>query len=272
MNEQHGNRLDQQIRQALDTLPDAPPPGSAFDSAKLWERLRPELPAQSVAAQSVAAQSIALQSVEKQLVANKKRPAVGWWLAAASLAGLLMGGLWWSGQISLKRDVVIGKSPEKTGARTGLSAQPNLSVNQPNVVVPPTEIRLITALPEKQHYQKRQGEVEPILAEKFDELADDQSLTTNSGPGISAPETPPLLLTEPDAVSVVAVQKPAITNAPKRRFRVVHANELAAEEESNVVRYRANHFVKLGTGNAASAGSGGESPALLIPLNRKSIQ
>ena len=35
--------------------------------------------------------------------------------------------------------------------------------------------------------------------------------------------------------------------APKRRFRVVHENELRAEEEASPKLYRTEHFVRLGT-------------------------
>lgn len=73
MNEKQGEHLDRRIRQSLARLPDGPPPGSVFDGGRLWEQLRPELTAQPVVA--------------------KKRIG-GWWLAAASVVGLLAE-IWW---------------------------------------------------------------------------------------------------------------------------------------------------------------------------------
>jgi hypothetical protein len=257
MNDKHGNHLDQRIRQTLDTLPDAPPPGSTFDSAKLWERMRPELAAQSVPA---------------QVIVVRKRPVFGWWVAAASLAGLLMGWLWWSGQLVPKQDMASRKSSEKTGVSNGLSAKPNPSKNQPKMVVSPIETRLVTTFPKRKRQQKNRFTVGTNVTKQPDELTGNQPSTADDGPMVSSVETPRMSSAPPNAVSVVITQKPVIASTTKRRFRVVHTNELVAEEESNVVRYRAERFVRLGTGSPSSAGSGSESPTLLIPLNRKSIQ
>ncbi len=261
MNEQHGNRPDQRIRQMLDTLPDAPPPGSTFDSAKLWERLRPEL----------IVLSVSVQSAEKQPVVRKKRPIGGWWLVAASVVGLLMGGLWWSGQLWSKQEMVSQKTSEKTDGNHRLSAKPNPSVDQPKVVAHLSEIRLATAFSKRQFHQPKRVETRPISAKAPVGLAYNQPQNADNQPIVSPVEmanTPP----ESASLTPAATQKPAIANTPKRRYRVVHTNELADEDESNVVRYRAERFVRLGTGSPSSAGSGGESPMLLIPLNRKSIQ
>lgn len=256
MNEKQGNHPDQRIRQTLETLPDAPPPGSAFDSARLWDRMRPELLAQSVPA---------------QVAMVRKRPVFGWWLAAASLAGLLMGWLWWSGQSLPERDVANRKSPEKTGVSNDLLAKPNPSANQPKMAAEPIKAQLLTAFPKRQRQQIKRVETGPILTKQPNQLAVNQLPNADNGPTVSTDETtfvPP----ESTSLTPAPTPKPVIAAVPKRRFRMVHTNELAAEEESNVVRHRADHFVRLGTGGPSSAGSGGESPTLLIPLNRKSIQ
>ncbi|MCY7360097.1 MAG: hypothetical protein LH609_22115, partial [Rudanella sp.] len=73
MNEKQGDLLDQRIRQTLSSLPDAPPPGSPFDAARLWEQLRPELNAPPVF-----------------------RKLVGyWWWAGAAVVGLVVGWDWY---------------------------------------------------------------------------------------------------------------------------------------------------------------------------------
>ena len=263
MNEQHGNHSEQRIRQTLNTLPDAPPPGSAFDSAALWERLRPELSAQSVAAQSAPTPTHS----------GRKRSVFGWWLAAAS-AVMLLGWFWWAGQATLKPDAVIRKSAEKAGVNIDLLAKLNPPVSQPNVVIPPIDTRLATAFQKQQRPRTNQTVTGPVLTKQPGELVINQASTADTGPAVSpvdAVSVPP----ESTSLTPAVTQKPAIARALKRRFRVVHANELAAEEEqTHLTQSRADHFVRLGTGSPASAGSGGgsEPPTLQVSLSRKSIQ
>ena len=260
MNEKQGNHSDQRIRQTLGMLPDAPPPGSAFDSAALWERMRPELASQSIAAQPV------------QPVAGRKRPVFGWWLAAASVV-LLLGWLWWPRQVSPLPSIATRKLLEKTGVRIDLLAKPNPSVNQPNVAVLPIDARLATAFPKHQHQHTNRTATGPILMKKPDKLVVNQPSIADDESIVLSAETV-LVLPELETLTLASTQKLAIAAVPKRRFRVVHTNEIAAEEESNVVRYRAERFVRVGTGSPLSVPDNNDDnlPALLLPINRKSIQ
>ena len=104
MNDVQNNLFDRQIRQALNSLPgNVPAPGTSFNAAHLWDRLRPELATAPV-------------------VVPMARRRAGWWLVAATLAGLgwLMAGLlMWPKQLSTrqiaKKEVLTKQS---TGAMT----------------------------------------------------------------------------------------------------------------------------------------------------------
>ncbi|MCY7359442.1 MAG: hypothetical protein LH609_18700, partial [Rudanella sp.] len=82
---------------------------------------------------------------------------------------------------------------------------------------------------------------------------------------------------EPVSLTPVAeIQKPTVVTTPKRRFRVVHENELMAEDEAHRVRYtpegRTERFVRIGTGSQAHTIANEDLPALQLPLNRKITQ
>jgi hypothetical protein len=74
----------------------------------------------------------------------------------------------------------------------------------------------------------------------------------------------------------ISTTESTVTIAPKRRFRVVHENELPAEDEAYWVRYppegRTERFVRLGTGNPSQPTASDDLPALQLPLNRKTPQ
>ena len=56
---------------------------------------------------------------------------------------------------------------------------------------------------------------------------------------------------------------------PKRRFQVVHENELRAEEEAQPKLYRPDHFVRLGSGQVEEPQPETGRPALIMSLTNK---
>jgi hypothetical protein len=232
---------DEWVRQTLSRLPDAPPPGSSFDSERLWGQLRPELQAKPT------------------------RRQTWWWLSAACVAGLLFGWLTWP----------LSSSEPKTGLATSVvtnrpkadaGAEP--SPNQAESLSQPTPVIAET------HQLKRQRN--PVHRQP-------QSSPDDGATAAISPELESIQAAEPTATSVVAtVLIPRKANVavvtPKRRFRVMHENELRAEDESAPQLYRINHFVRLGAGRRSddesstdgqrtSNSSENRPPALTMPLN-----
>jgi hypothetical protein len=255
MNEQQGKHLDQRVRQALDSLPDVPAPGTTFNAGKLWEQLRPELASQPIA--------------------RTRRLGLVWWMAAASLAGVLLAWFWWP-QHPL---------PGQTFAKQPKTAKPDAGY------VPATEagIRIATTKSQagstetgngRQQGTRSQGSPDDALV-----AASKHMKPTEATQPATAGNVPEQLAAATSTVNsepvsqppiIAAVHKPVVT-APKRLFQVVHENELKAEEEALSVQVRtkgsSDRFVRLGTGGSpVSANSDEPSPTILLPLNRKSTQ
>lgn len=229
MNEKQGEHLDQRIRHALGNLPDAPPPGSPFNSARLWEQLRPELAAPPV---------------------SRKRIG-GWWWAAASVAGLLMMGWFWWGQSAPKQTTAITQSVflSPRSNKVGSVALQTRQVKQ--IIYPQARQKnnprtAATANKAEVEIVSIQQEVQPIVPESL------------------------------RVTSLAKTQTPTVATTTKRRFRVVHENELMAEDEAHRVRYapegRTERFVRIGTGNHSQSATNDDLPALQLPLNRKTTQ
>lgn len=232
MNEKQGNLLDQRIRQALGSLPDAPPPGSPFDSARLWEQLRPELNAQ--------------QPVSRKRVG-------GWWWAAALVAGLLVVGFWY-GQSASKQTTTISQS---------VSLPPRSEKYGP--VFSQTEVAKQTAHPSA----RRKNNLQTAVAVRFATKAEAET--------VSIQQTEQPIIREPVSLTpLVEIPKTVVATLTKKRFRVVHENELIAEDEAHRVRYapggRTERFVRLGTGSQSQTIANEELPALQLPLHRKTTQ
>lgn len=228
MNEKQGEHLDQRIRQALSNLPDTPPPGSSFDSAQLWEQLRPELAAPPVARKRVA----------------------GWWWAAASVVGLLVGV--WYGQSAPKQTTTIAQSvslPPRSAKRGPVSSP----IKEAEQTVHPSA--------------RKKSNLQMAIAVRFVNKAETVSIQQIEHPTTQEP----ISLTP-----ITEVPKPAVATTPKKRFRVVHENELAAEDDAHRVRYandgRTERFVRIGSGNPSQTTADEDLPALLLPLNRKTTQ
>lgn len=266
MSDKTDERLDQHIRQALDALPDAPPPGSTFDAGRLWEQLRPEL-------------------IDQPVGRPGKKPAYLWWVAAASLAGLLIGWVWqslpdqWpkprlgyeqSGSTQTREKKLAYERPVRTPTKErfgkagfALSESQDLGkrgkkslagVNHKLKTEPVKPVNLLRAA------QIRLLEAVPSASTALTLLAE------------TTPDSPmPISLTH-----TVASRQPTTPAVSKRRFRVVHENELITEDEAYRIRHstenRAEGLVRLGTGSQSLSTLDAGSPLLKLPLNRKSTQ
>lgn len=238
MNGKPDERLDQWVRQSLDRLPDAPPPGTPFDADRLWSQLRPEL----------------------QKPVPHRWFGWGWWAAAACLIGVPLGWFWLNEQpdsmrrtmSSVKRsNVPLTVSPEQRAtARTDHSES-----------VPPTKIRR-SFRPSVQH-PKRVAKASPT-ALPTNEPA--QPVATVTEPPILA-DTKSARTAQPESATTATVAA-----APKRRFRVVHLNELQAEEQIRPTPYQTDRFVRLGTGEYGQPAPETAHTLIIWPLTNKSNQ
>lgn len=258
MNEQPGNPLDQRVRQALGNLPDAPPPGSPFEAGKLWDQLRTQLPAQPVAAPP------------------KRHLGQVRWLVAASLSGLvvLLTWLWWPQQTATN---LATSTPVRPKPETEYSPLRQSRVAQTQLSTTPTRTRNVP----EQADQIKLSRVKPA----------DHQLFHDSLNRFAEQPANPLPLPEPVEIaanvpavalalsaSISVAQKKAATY-PKRRFRVVHENDLLTDEEIQLTRQplpkrtdQADAFVRIGQRNSPETPIATDAPGLYIPLSRKPIQ
>jgi hypothetical protein len=77
-----------------------------------------------------------------------------------------------------------------------------------------------------------------------------------------------------DSIGSIAPEttKETAVSAPKRRFQVVHLNELQAEEEIRPTTYRTEGFVRLGLGNTGPRMPETAHPSITLPITNKPIQ
>lgn len=241
MNDLLGNLSDQRIRQALDSLPDAPPPGSSFNAARLWDQLRPELATQPVSALPQK---------------NRRR----WWLVAAACMGLLLGGWWWLAQ------------HVPNGIRTGQAIQVAVSRSpqqrtQPQPVHPQLADKAPMARRKTpvQRFNLQPSGLHPVINESPPPI--ELQPATRSEPVADVPES--VAAAPAETYPAAPVLPP---NRLKRRFAVVHQNELRAEAETQAKLERNDQFVRLGvpsptTPSKAFAAPADEPSGLIIPLN-----
>lgn len=247
MNEKQSDLFDGRVRQALDGLPDAPPPGSTFDAGRLWEQLRPEL-----------ATPVAPVSQK----AFKRRGA--WWLLAAAVAGLVMMWIWF-----LPTNTPIAQMPTSVRSVVPQMAdrlEPHKD-RQPEPESLPKANKLIADVVErrlKKPLNRSSSPTQPNAQPTFSPTHQPKETTGASVAQTVEPPATPL--------SAASSQTASVANATKRRFRVVHENELPAEDEAYQVRYRTQHFVRLGTNGQLSAAPDEGLPVLRLPLSRKSTQ
>ena len=212
MNGKPDEHFDQWVRQSLDKLPDAPPPGTRFDAGRLWNQLQPEL----------------------HKSATHRR--FGWigWVAAACTVGLL--GWFWTNQqpdstdrtSSVKRPngPVAIRSQHRATARNGLSESVGVTkIRRPFWPSARRQERITSVLP---------------------------TVLPDNEPAQSVAAVADLLLVLDTSFTLSIQPKPAQITAViplKRRFQVVHLNELQAEEAIRPSPHKTDRFVRLGTGD-----------------------
>lgn len=234
---------DQWVRQTLSQLPDAPPPGSSFNSDHLWTKLRPEL------------QPVAAPRSQTRLIG---------WLAAACLGALVFGWGWLSYRSAPEPSIAIvhRKAPEahvSPPQHSGLTRAKELDGAKRIVSAaerPRVAVHTHTAQP-----VRSATEVTPPVATA---VALPSPMRED---GLTLAEAPAVV----DKLPALAVPKVAQMK-PKRRFQVVHENELRAEEEAQPKLYRPDHFVRLGSGQVEEPGPGSGRPALIMSLTNKPNQ
>ena len=247
MNEQQGKHLDQRVRKALNNLPDAP--GTEFDAGKLWEQIRPELATQPVAVPGrmgeirwlVAASLIGIGLF------------LGWLLRVQPGVDRLQASRQVAGYVGRKNSV---QPQKRTWPEQKLPALPPRTGQQVAETQPVSRAKKLIDRPIQ---TAEATEVQPTLA-TIDLPAD--LPVVDLGPA----EPLPVKLT-PAPVN----QKPGIAY-PKRRFAVVHQNEVRAEAETRARLERNDRFVRLGapppgTSSMLPITPAEEKTGLIIPLH-----
>ncbi|QMW01272.1 hypothetical protein [Spirosoma foliorum] len=229
---------DQWVRQTLSQLPDTPPPGSAFNSERLWGQLRPEL---------------------EQTPARRLTGWV-WWAAAACLLALALGYFWLYTSTSKHSIVATGNHKPKRLLTNQYQPNSSADVARSKPVVDGKEKPVLALQKHRDQKETRKAKTTPFVTEPIEAVAQ----TTEVPRSI---EVSLLVESEPEA------QKPSVAmSAPKHRFKVVHENELRSEEETRPKLYPAENFVRIGTGGRAESVSDGSRPAFTLPLTHKPNQ
>ncbi|MVM35593.1 hypothetical protein GO755_36590 [Spirosoma sp. HMF4905] len=227
---------DNWVRQALSQLPDVPPPGSSFNSERLWKELSPEL----------------------QQVPPRRLVGLLWWVAAACLSGLTLGWFWLYQSTNEQTVVATHASRNKADASV-VSPYTPISANEIARSKVAEKERPVPSFRLQEHAkERRKGESIPKVIEPIEAVVHMPEVTTVA-------ETPSIseqLLGLPE--SNVAI------SSPKRRFKVVHENELRAEEETRPKLYPTENFVRIGTGGRTESDE--SRPALTLPLTHKPNQ
>lgn len=221
---------DQWIRQSLDRLPDTPPPGSTFDSKHLWVQLQPEL----------------------QKIPARRRIGPVWWAAAACLVSCVLMGWLWSTQ-SPVATTIVSQQPTSTPVQ---STKPKIHNYESPIAQQEGRSRYTV---------KSHPIVQPRIRSK-------PEMTTQPVVPIEPVDLSPMPLAETAPIVETPVEPLKTSMAvktPKRRFQVVHLNELAAEEEARPKLYRPEHFVRRGIGTREELPETKSSPAIIIPLTKR---
>ncbi|QHV97995.1 hypothetical protein [Spirosoma endbachense] len=232
--------LDLWVRQSLSRLPDSPPPGSSFDADRLWQQMRPEL----------------------QSTQPRRRTGLIGWAIAACLAGLVLGwfGLHQSTDEQTKGSVAGTNRKGPTSSAASRKAKLVDEVITPKIVFS----------------EKRRLGVRPQTTSHSRETPNQPATPVDPEPIAALPQIPSLPTVEeiPTVVEkqIVSSKPTVATNTPKRRFRIVHENELRAEEETRPKVYHTEHFVRLGTGQREEPAQEERHSTLIMPLTSKPNQ
>ena len=235
MNGKPDEHPDQWVRQSLDRLSDTPPPGTTFDAERLWDQLRPEL----------------------QKPATRRRFSWAGWLAAACVAGTLLGWFWMSQQPESIRRVESKIERPDEPVTIGPEPQTTASVDQPKSKI---SIKSRLFLSTSTQHSERTATVAPIVLPAIEPT---QLVDNGTEPPTTA-DTTSAMPTQTETAKTTTVAA-----APKRRFRVVHLNELQAEEAIRPTPQRTDRFVRLGTGDNGQPAPETAHPTLTWPLTNK---
>lgn len=241
MDQKSDETLDHWIWQSINQLPATPPPGSSFDSERLWAQLRPAI----------------------QVTPSRRPALLAGWLAAACLTGLVAGWFW--------LHQLVNPHPTDVAHRNG----------QHKVATPivthqfPESIDKIVVSKPIVFEKKRLPAGRLIRSHKPQKQFAESVLRSVEPTEIGAQATALPMVTEISTATEKPVErsKSAVAaTAPKRRFRIVHENELRAEEEARPKLYHTEHFVRLGTRQPAEITPDDRQPVLLMPLTSKPNQ
>lgn len=226
------NEPDNRFKTALDSLPDAPPPGTAFDADALWAEM------------------------DRQL-RPRRRLRTAWLAAACGLLTLLAGVGGW----------MLFSEKENPAAPVGQLAAGNVRPETERAKTPPVaDVPEVAKRPERRVLSPK-PHVAPNPTARLEPAP-----VAESVPVAAVPETAPTepeVSPQPIAEALAAVAKPGLsekkTARSKPRFRVVHANELPSNETipTKQPRTEATARVTLGFPSALQPASA-ETPHLLI--------
>lgn len=238
MKQKPDESLDHWVRHTLSQLPDSPPPGSSFDRERLWSQLHAELPTAPA----------------------RRKIGLIWWVAAACLAGLTLGGYWLTQRVDNRTDVGMHQPGQRRPDVPSLRPEPASFVASREASFPkeehhPVKSRSNTHRPDSPPVE---ATTQPTESLETPALATELPLIASESPGEEK---------QPDLRTQTATVSP-----PKRRFNVVHANELRAEEEARPKLYPGGNFVRIGTGERTEFLTDERRPVLTLPLTHKPNQ
>ena len=219
--------LDKWVRQALNDLPDTPPPGSAFNADQVWRQMHPRLHG----------------------AAPQRRSGTVWWLAAACAAVVLIGWLYVEIEPAEKVASVINRPPAAS-----------IPTNRP---VGPLDLRQRTAVRDQSAKAVRERSVRRVNVPERN-LVEQTKLTE----GITAMPAETLRIVAETIPSTPEVTK-ALATVPKRQFRVVHVNELQAEDEKRPKLYQTGNVVRLGDEGELRPDEGEIAKPIILRLTNK---
>lgn len=235
------NETDNRFKTALDGLPDAPPPGTAFDADALWADL------------------------DRQL--RPRRRFAGWWVAACGVLTLLAGlggGVLFLAEKTTPSATRLAAEPARREGKRAVSPEKEGFKNAPvasRAVSPPKR-----ATP-----QRGTTPVVPVPPAPAAALAEEAS---PAGPETAVAMSPPAPTEAADSMAasslaakpVFLTQKPA---RPKPRFRVVHAHELPSSETIPTKQPRAEATARVTIGFDAALQAAPADPLPVLILTKK---
>lgn len=191
---------------------------------------------------------------ELQPSANPRRRSWAWWAAAACLAGVVLAWL-----------VLNQPQPEQrvtVAQEKGPDAQ--ILIDQKSKAeIEPERVAGVVSTTSRPFVKRKILGTAPVPAPSGGGTAPTVALSSESTVDT---RTDSAVSTAPARASTVVV------SVPRRRFRVVHLNELQAEEEIRPGSYRTERFVRLGMGNRGTPVPETSHPSISLPINSKSNQ